>query len=70
MDGFEGQLLRVVQQRVMGETTAGVFAWPASRTFTNRMFATKTTKAESSSHTEMYLLADGKRLKVLAVCYR
>jgi hypothetical protein len=68
MDGFDGQLLRVVQQRVMGETTVGVFAWPASRTFTNRMFATKTTKAESSSHAEMYLLSNGKRLEVLVVC--
>jgi hypothetical protein len=68
MGGFDGQLLRVVQQRVMGETTVGVFAWPASRTLTNRMFATKIAKAESSSHTVMYLLTNGKRLEVLAVC--
>jgi hypothetical protein len=53
---------------VMSEATVGVFAWPASRTFTNRMFEFKTAKAESSSHTEMYLLANGKRLEVLAVC--
>jgi hypothetical protein len=52
----------------MDKTTVGVFAWLASRTFTNRMFATKTIKTESSSHAEMYLLSNGKRLEVLAVC--
>jgi hypothetical protein len=68
MDDFDGQFLWAVQQRVMDKTTVGVFAWLASRTFTNRMFATKTIKTESSSHAEMYLLSNGKRLEVLAVC--
>ncbi len=67
VNGLNGQLLRVVQQRVMGEATVGVLAWTAGWTFTNRMFATKTAEAKSSPHTKMYLLADGKRLEVLAV---